>query len=860
MAQARTKAAPGRNRRAGHPPKDKLEFVQNFIPLKEIKNGIIETTDGRFLKILEIEPINFLLRSDEEQWGIISTFASWLKISPMRLQFKSVTRKADSDKYVSGLQADLEQEEVEACRKLGDGTIRFIREEGSREALSRRFFLIFQYEAPTGRRQMDSDYGEIYAALQTVTQNARTYFSQCGNSIVQPKDEDAFAAEVLYMYFNRRSCVDDPFLSRLNRVVLDTMAAKKRVVGVDPVPHIPAVNFVAPRGLDLTHPGYIVMDGTYYTYLYIRKNGFPQTVRGGWMSSLINAGEGVDVDLHLRREIRGKTIDRVAQRIRLNRTKLRELQDTSTDYEELAGSIQAGYYIKQGLSSRNEDLFYMSVFITLSAASYEELQWRKQQMTDFMKSMDIQVSDCMFQQEAALRSTMPFLTMDSSLERKSKRNVLTSGAASTYMFTSFELSDDNGILLGLNRHNNSLCIVDPFNTKVNKNANFTICGTSGAGKTYTMQVMALRMRMRGIQCFILAPLKGHEFKRACHKVGGAYIKLAPGSSACINVMEIRPTITPEMELIDELDYSDIDSMLAKKVQQLMIFFSLLIPDMSNEEEQMLDEALIKTYAQFGITHDNASLYTDAGRTTMKPMPILGDLYQNLKENPLTTRLATIVSRFVTGSAQSFNRQTNVDLSNKYIVLDISELKGKLLPVGMMIALDYVWDQVKADRTKRKMVFIDEIWKLIGGAANKQAAEFCLEIFKIIRGYGGGALAATQDLSDFFGLEDGRYGRAILNNSKTKIILNLEPDEAEYVKDVLKLTRTEIRSITQFERGEALISSNSNKVPVIIKASKEEQQMITTDRAELEAMLKEMRAVADLAEQTSAPAEGDDKNV
>lgn len=181
------------------------------------------------------------------------------------------------------------------------------------------------------------------------------------------------------------------------------------------------------------------------------------------------------------------------------------------------------------------------------------------------------------------------------------------------------------------------------------------------------------------------------------------------------------------------------------------------------------------------------------------------------------------------------------------MLDISELKGKLLPVGMMIALDYVWDQVKADRTRRKMVFIDEIWKLIGGAANKQAAEFCLEIFKIIRGYGGGALAATQDLSDFFGLEDGRYGRAILNNSKTKIILNLEPDEAEYVKDVLKLTRTEIRSITQFERGEALISSNSNKVPVIIKASREEQQMITTDRAELEAMLNELKAVADIAE-------------
>ena len=407
---ARRHKSPGRRKKAAA----RLEFVQDYIPLKEIRNGIVETTDGRYLKILEIEPINFLLRSNEEQWGIISTFASWLKISPMRLQFKSVTRKADSDKYVAGLEADIESEDVTACRELGRGTIQFIREEGSREALSRRFFLIFQYEAV--RRQSDNDYGEVYAALQTVTQNAKTYFAQCGNSIVQPKDEDAFVAEILYMYFNRRSCVEDPFQSRLNRVVVDAMAAKRRVVGIDPVPKIRTSNFVAPRGLDLSHAGYIIMDGTYYTYLYIRKNGFPQQVRGGWMSSLINAGEGVDVDLHLHREIRGKTIDRVAQRIRLNRTKLRELQDTSTDYEELAGSIQAGYYIKQGLSSRNEDLFYMSVLITISAPTYEELQWRKQQMSDLMKSMDIQVGDCLFQQEAALRSTMPFLYLDPGLE------------------------------------------------------------------------------------------------------------------------------------------------------------------------------------------------------------------------------------------------------------------------------------------------------------------------------------------------------------------------------------------------------------------------------------------------------------
>ena len=803
----------------------------------------METTDGRYVKILEIEPINFMLRSSEEQYNILSSFASWLKISPMKLQFKSITRKADSDKHIAMIRKELSMEDNAQCRAMGEDYIRLIKDVGSREALTRRFFLIYQYEA-IGRSESD-DYSKIYSMLVSAEQNARAYFMQCGNNIIQPKNPDQAVAEILYMFFNRRSCVDEPFTDRVNRVIIDTMAAKEKVIGVDPIPHISVRQFIAPRGLDLSHYNYIVMDGRYYCFLYIKGNGYPSTVRGGWMSSLINAGEGIDIDVHLSRENRSKTIDKVAQRIRLNRTKLKGMQDTSTDYEELTNSIQAGYYIKNGIANHNEDLFYMSVFVTISAKTYDELLWRKQQMIDMLKSMDMYLSDCRFQQEDALRSIMPFLQISPKLQKKTQRNVLTSGAASTYMFTSFEMSDDSGVLLGVNRHNNSLCIVDLFNTKINKNANLTMCGTSGAGKTFTLQLLAMRMRMRGIQCYIIAPIKGHEFKRACSKIGGEFIKIAPGSPHCINVMEIRHTISPEMELIDEVDYNDMDSMLARKIQQLMIFFSLLIPDMTNEEEQMLDEALIKTYNAFGITHDNNSLYADATcfPPKLKKMPILGDLHKHLLENTMTMRIAAIVSRFVTGSAQSFNRQTNVDLTNKYIVLDLSELKGKLLPVGMMIALDYVWDNIKADRTKKKAIMIDEIWQLIGASSNKLAAEFCLEIFKVIRGYGGAAIAATQDLSDFFSLDDGKYGRAIINNSKNKIILNLEQDEAQYVKDVLKLTRTEVRSITQFERGEALIHSNNNKVPVVIKASAEEKEMITTDRAELEAILRKRQKEA-----------------
>ena len=361
MAKAKGK----RNRR-----KEKLEFVQDYLPIRDLKNGIIETTDNRYIKILEIEPINFTLRSDEEQFNIISSFASWLKISPMRLQFKSITRRADSDKHISMICEELEHEENPQCKELGEDYIGLIKDVGNREALTRRFFLIFQYEA-VGRNESD-DYAKIYGMLQTAEQTARAYFMQCGNSIVQSKDPDEATAEILYMFYNRRSCTDEPFSSRVDRIVVDTMAAKKKIIGMDPVPPIRMANFLAPRGIDLSHYNYVVMDGLYYSFLYIKAGGYPSRVRAGWMSSLINAGEGVDIDVHLRRENRSRTIDKVAQRIRLNRTKLKSMQDTSTDYEELTNSIQAGYFIKNGIANYNEDLFYMSVFITVEYAFRKE--------------------------------------------------------------------------------------------------------------------------------------------------------------------------------------------------------------------------------------------------------------------------------------------------------------------------------------------------------------------------------------------------------------------------------------------------------------------------------------------------------
>ena len=295
-------------------------------------------------------------------------------------------------------------------------------------------------------------------------------------------------------------------------------------------------------------------------------------------------------------------------------------------------------------------------------------------------------------------------------------------------------------------------------------------------------------------------------------------------------MEIRRVDQTANAIIDGVINEN--SILARKIQQLHIFFGLLIPDMTHEERQLLDETLIRTYALKGITHDNDSLIDPTDPEKYREMPILEDVYNLLIESQETRRMGNILNRLVHGSAKTFNQQTNVDLSNPYTVLDISELTGDLLTVGMFVALDFVWDKAKEDRTKEKAIFLDEVWQLIGSSSNSMAAEFVLEIFKIIRGYGGSAVCATQDLSDFFSLDGGKYGKGIINNAKTKIILNLEDDEAMRVQDALKLTDAEIANIIRFERGNGLISTHSNHITVEFKASDLEKQLITTDRYEL----------------------------
>ena len=805
------------------PPKKgrKAATTEGIIPVVDINHGIAHLSDDRYIKILEVEPINFLLRSVREQKNIISAFASWMKISPVKLQIKVLTKKADISKHLNAIERDMDRENDPKCRELQQDYYNLIKTIGSREAITRRFLIIFEYEPTYNNRK--SDYAEIVSTLETAARTARQYFQHCDNVVITHEDENAFLLDVLYTIFNRETC---------ERISLDKRIRElqvKQVTSGESDLKITLPQVLAPESIDLRHGSYIVMDGVYHAYLMVPSSGYNPRVVAGWTSILVNAGEGIDVDFYFQREPKERIQTKLGQQIRINRSRIKDASDTNTDFDDIEGAIKSGYYLKQGLSNY-EDFYYASILVTVTADTLENLEWRVAEVRRLMVSQDMDIRPCLFRQEQAMQMVMPICKLNKTLFERSKRNMLTSAAASCYPFTSYEMSDENGILLGVNKHNNSLVIVDIFNSRVYKNANMAILGTSGAGKTFTMQLMALRMRRKGTQVFIIAPLKGHEFLRACKNVGGEFISISPASKQCINIMAIRRVDQTANAIIDGVVNEN--SILARKIQQLHIFFSLLIPDMNHEEKQLLDEALIRTYAEKGITHDNDSLIDPDDPSKYKTMPLLEDVYNILMSSSDTKRLGNILNRLVHGSAKTFNQHTNVDLSNPYTVLDISELTGDLLTVGMFVALDFVWDKAKEDRTKEKAIFIDEIWQLVGAGSNSMAAEFCLEIFKIIRGYGGAAIAATQDLNDFFALDGGKYGKGIINNAKTKIVLNLEDDEAIRVQDALKLTDTEIANITRFERGNGLISTNSNHITVEFKASALEKQLITTDRYEL----------------------------
>ncbi len=589
------------------------------------------------------------------------------------------------------------------------------------------------------------------------------------------------------------------------------------------------LDVISPSSVDNGSRDYIVVDGIYHSYLYVAGYGYRTRNEAAWLAPLVEAGDNIGISFSFKRMPRDKTLSRISQKTMLNRSRMREVDDTRQDFEELDDAISSGFFLKEGMNRGGQDFYYMTTVIEITAYDVDELEQRIADVMMLCSSMSMVCKRADYKHEQCFLSSLPILSVDLDIERKGRRNVLTDSLAASFPFSSFEIYDEGGIFLGLNKYNRSVAILDIFDSDKYANANGCIYGTTGAGKTFLLQTMALRFRMQGTQVFIIAPVKGHEYIDACEAIGGKYVKIAPSSKDCINIMEIRKTsLSTDYEIKKDTRN---DSILAEKLQSLMIFFSLIKNDITQDELNMLDSAVIRTYANFGIGFENSSLYAEDG--SFKKMPTLKDLYNELLSREETKRLSLMIEKFAIGSLASFGRETNVDLSNKYIVLDMTEMTDALKPIGMFMALEFVWDKAKESRIQKKVIFLDELWTLIGAGANKLAANYVQEIFRLIRGFGGAAIQATQDLSSSFSADTGRYGKDILNLSSFKILLHLEEDEAYTAQKYLSLSDEETMQIIRNGRGEALLCANKNKVCIEIKASPIMYDLITTKRSDLE---------------------------
>ena len=595
------------------------------------------------------------------------------------------------------------------------------------------------------------------------------------------------------------------------------------------------LDILSPTTIDTKSRDYIVVDGVFHAYLYVAGYGYSTTVGSCWLAPLVEAGEGVNLSFTFKRQPKEKILSKIAQTTMVNRSRMRDVGDTRQDFEELDSAISSGLYLKDAMNRNGEDFYYMHTLLEVTAEDAETLEQRVTAVEKLCVSIDMIARRCDYKNEQAFLSALPLLALDPDVERKSRRNALTSGVAAAFPFASYELSDRNGIFLGLNLYNRSPVFLDPFDDYKYTNGNCWIGGSSGAGKTFTLQCLGGRLRQQGKRVIFIVPKKGHEFRPLCELLGGLYLRLSPSSRDCPNVMAIRRRSLDSYSGLRNMAARD-DSVLADKISRLIIWYSLQKRDLSDEDKNHLDSSLVECYRRYGITFDNATITDEFG--DFVEMPILPDWYDVLSENPETKHLAVVLARYVTGSASAMGQRNEIDLDNKYIVLDTSGMPDDLLLPGIFWATDVANDLIMDAGGGLSALIADELWSLVGANSNPLAAGFVQEMVKTIRGLGGIAVTSTQGMQDLFGLDGGKYGKGILDSSRIKLVMQMEEQEARLIQGVLNLSEDEVRQITRFRRGEGLLCVGYNHVPVQFHATQKEYDAITTSPTDLRTRRRE----------------------
>jgi len=569
------------------------------------------------------------------------------------------------------------------------------------------------------------------------------------------------------------------------------------------------------------------IDGVYYSTLIITNYG-----RENYdllLKNIIEINNNINISIFYEKQDNYKTIRELTYHIGNVGTDLKLYGETRQDVDIAAFTYNDAKYIRKEIQVNNEDLYFLYIYITVFSRDKKELEYILNKIEGLLQSKNMQSKKAYFRQENGFKSCLPLMENVPNIKENARRNVLTSGLLGTYPFVSSSLFDENGIFIGTNIYNNSLVFIDRYNNNKYKNANMCIFGTSGAGKSFYTKLIILRYRLLGVEQYIIDPER--EYLKMCEELNGTILKIGPNSGTYINIFDIREESLEDTE----------KGYLATKIMKLIGFFNLVFGELNEEEKAILEEKIIEVYKRKNITFDDESLYelddkkiykNDDKTINIKPkfkelnkMPILEDLYNVLSEDKNTEKFKIKLLPFIKGSLDFMNHNTNVEINNRLILADVYELGEENLKYGMYLFTELFWDKIKKDRKIKKAIYLDEIWRLIGVTSNKNVASFIYKIFKTIRKYGGSAIAITQDVSDLFSLEDGIYGRSILNNSSIKNFFSLEEENINLLEKYSNISEKEKIEIKSLKKGESLMFAGEDHLLIKIEAADFEKNII-----------------------------------
>ena len=564
---------------------------------------------------------------------------------------------------------------------------------------------------------------------------------------------------------------------------------------------------LSPSYINLKNPKYIEIDGLFYSGFiivnYSRENN--ELI----FKNIIDNNEDVVISMFYERQDTIKVIKDLTFNIGNTAVNIKDNGISSVDSEIAAFSYNDAKYIRKEMQINNEKLYFIYSYVMTYDEDKKRLNYKLDRIESLLLSAGMICKKAFFRQEQLYKSCMPFMINEKLLMESARRNILTSGIPIIYPFISSSIHDEDGIFFGINLNNNSTVFINKFNDFKYKNSNMCILGASGSGKSFFTKLMVLRYALLGFNQFVIDP--DREYTNLVNNLSGSIIKIGPKSNTFINVFDIRKESLEEGE----------SGYLASKISKLIGFINLIIPTLTEEEKSYFESKIIEVYKDKEITFDDKSLLnSDNSFKNPKQMPKFSDLYKIINQ-----RFKSLIFPFVEGSLKFFNEYTNVSLENRLVLGDIYELGEENLKYGMYIFTDLFWDKIKQNRDLKKTIYFDEILRLIGINSNKNVAAFIYKIFKTIRKYGGSGVAITQDISDFFSLDQGYFGRSIINNSEFKLLFSLEEENIRILNTVTDLSEIEKIEIKGLKKGESLMFLGREHVLVKVEAGEFEKELI-----------------------------------